>query len=286
MAAGLNHYLECLEDFKSLENLEPVFHQKLLEEFKTYMAIGGMPEAVKTYLDKKEFSATREVQNQILRTYELDFSKYAGSTEAMRISQLWVSIPTQIAKENQRFFFSAIKNSARSREYENSTQWLIDAGLVIRSTCVKLPNLPLSAYIESNIFKLFLLDVGLLGAQCKISPSIFVGFQEYFTHFKGSLFENYIAQELTAQSLGPLYYWKSKANAELDFILQLDNHIIPVEVKSGANRKSKSLKFYREKYKPTLAIKITPNRYSKKDALVELPVYATELISRLDQTSF
>lgn len=280
-AAGLDSLLEVMNDVKALETLEPVFHQRLLEEFKVYLACGGMPEAIQRYLEKNDFSVCREIQNQILSSYELDFSKHAGAVEGLRISQLWNSIPSQISKENERFFFSAIKGSARAREYEGAVQWLIDAGLVIRSSCIKSPLVPLSSYVEQSLFKLFFLDAGLLAAKCKISSKIFTSPNEYFTHFKGALLENAIAQELTAHHMGPLHYWKSKANAEVDFLLQLEDQIIPIEVKSGMNRKSKSLNFFREKYKSPLAFKLTPGPFLRKGSLIELPIYAAGLLPKL-----
>ena len=186
-------------------------------------------------------------QNEILDAYERDFSKHAPKEQVMKILTIWNQCHQQLAKENKKFIFSAIRNSARSRDYEEAIQWLQDAGLVYKSLHINTPKLPIDAYADNHIFKVFSLDVGLLGAQANLSAKTIIEGHSLFTEFKGALTEAYVAQELIANNYSKLYYWTSSGTAEVDFVIPYEQNILPLEVKANVSSKKKSLLVYGEK---------------------------------------
>lgn len=267
-----------LEEYHSYEPLPPPIHEKLLSLLKIYFFVGGMPEAVAEYTKTEKLHIVREIQSEILNAYEKDFAKHAPPNEIMKITTVWKQVHRQLAKENKKFIFAAIRKSARGRDYEDAIQWLSDAGLIHKSYLVETPKFPLSAYSENSIFKIFLADVGLLGAQSALSPQIVINGDLLFTEFKGALTENYIAQELIAAKHKEPYYWTSEGTAEIDFLIENNNEIYPLEVKSGASQKKKSLLVYGQKYAPKKLIRTSTMNLKHDGNIYNYPLY---FLSRL-----
>lgn len=277
--SALNH--EKLRTFAqecpSYEPLPEPLHEKLIELLKFYLFIGGMPEAVAEYARHEKLTVVREVQLEILNAYERDFAKHAPPHEIMKITTVWKQVHRQLAKENKKFIFSVIRQSARGRDYEDAIQWLLDAGLIYKSLFVETPKFPLSAYADASAFKIFLVDVGLLGAQSNLSASTIIDGNVLFTEFKGSLTENFIAQELMSTKQKELYYWASAGTAEIDFLIENDHEIFPLEVKAGASQKKKSLLIYGNKYAPSKLSRATLMNFKHDGDIYNYPLY---LISR------
>lgn len=272
---------QMIEQKNSFTAVAEAFHQVLVELLKKYYFVGGMPEAVSNYLVSHDFNTVREVQNEILKSYALDFSKHAPPHDVVKISRIWESIPLQLAKENKKFTFSSMAKNARAREYDDALQWLVDAGLIYQSCNISVPALPLRAYAEKKSFKIYLLDVGLLGTMVGLTPKILVEGNQLFTHFKGAFVENYVAQELTARHEEPLFYWSSPGMAEVDFIFGKDEKILPLEVKSGVHKKSRSLAEYVAKYHPSMASRTTLLNFGKTRDVCNFPLYGIALFPAL-----
>lgn len=267
-----------LEELQTCEPLPAPLHEKLIQLLKIYFFIGGMPEAVAEYAKTENLSVVREIQLEILNAYEKDFAKHAPTHEIMKITTVWKQVHRQLAKENKKFIFAAIRKSARGRDYEEAIQWLSDAGLIHKSYLVEAPKFPLSAYADNSIFKIFLADVGLLGAQSNLSPQTIIEGDLLFTEFKGALTENYVAQELIATKHKEPYYWASEGEAEIDFLIEEDHAIYPLEVKAGSSQKKKSLLVYSQKYAPSQLIRATTMNLKHDGDIYNYPLY---LISRL-----
>lgn len=266
---------EYLLEIKTIEPLPEILHQKLMHYLKHYFYIGGMPEAIEQWIDTQDFNKVREVQQNILQAYTLDFSKHAPSDAIMKIHQIWQIIPSQLAKENKKFIYSVLRTGARAKEFETAIQWLTEAGLIHRVTQISMPSIPLKAYAHFECFKTYLLDVGLLGAMTDLSAKILIQGDQYFTEFRGSFVENFIAQELicTHQPPDNLYYWRSEGKAEIDFILSIDNQIYPLEIKSGNTDKKKSLRVYDDKYQPHQLLRSSPMNLKKDGKIMNCPLY-------------
>lgn len=276
-ATGNEQSRSFLENIHAFDPIPEPLHQKLVLFLKYYLFVGGMPEAVAEYIKHDNFTIVRDVQMEILNAYERDFSKHAPPHDIMKITTVWKQIHRQLAKENKKFIFSAIRKSARGRDYEDAIQWLVDAGLIYKSYLVETPKFPLSAYADSNAFKIFSLDVGLLGAQSNLSPHAIIDGNTLFTEFKGAMTENFIAQELIASLHRELYYWTSSGTAEIDFLIQDDHEIYPLEVKAGENQKKKSLLVYGEKYAPSALSRATLMNLKHDGNIYNYPLY---LLSR------
>ena len=271
-ALGENDILKIIKENQI--DMINVFSDKIKDYLKQYLFIGGMPEVVETYLETKDFGEVRKKQKALLDAYEQDFSKHAPNNIVPRIRQLWNNIPTQLAKENKKFIYRLIKEGARAREYEIALSWLIDCGLVYQINRVKDCKIPLSAYQDFNAFKLYILDVGLLCAMAKIDAQVILEGNEIFTEFKGSLTEQFVLTELKSNVDTPIFYWSSeKGIAELDYIIQIKNKNIPIEVKSSENLQSKSLKTFVIKYKTDINIRTSMSNYRKEDWLINIPLY-------------
>jgi hypothetical protein len=232
-ALGKNSLRKLIEELEEPKAISEIFHEKLIKLLKYYFVIGGMPEAVATYLKNENLQEVRVVQKEILDAYTLDFAKHAPEEEVMKIMAVWESIPTQLAKENKKFIFSAIRESARAKSYETAIQWLKDAGLLLKANLISTPKLPLDAYADKRAFKIFMLDVGLLGAMSKLDPRVLLEGNRLFQEFKGALTENYVATELHDQHFDSLYYWSSEGIAEIDFVISTQQLISPLEVNAG-----------------------------------------------------
>lgn len=280
-ASGKNELVELINNMSISEKLPEIFHNDLCQQLKIYYYIGGMPEGILKYIKTSDFQEVRQIHKDILRSYELDFTKHATPIEAAKISLVWNSIPAQLAKENQKFIYSVIRPSARAREYENAIQWLVDANLILKCNRVSEPGLPLKAYANIDIFKTFLLDVGLMSTMSRLSSKTLVEGNQLFTHHKGALSENYIAQSLHQMIDDQLYYWTSEGKAELDFILQNDEEVIPMEVKSGKSKKKQSLRVYRDKYHPKLSVRTSLHHLDYDNHLLTVPLYAIHELFRL-----
>lgn len=276
-AAGKPELRELIETNQDFTPFPEPFHIQLTELLKQYYFTGGMPEAVYVYFDSGHFDETRGVQEEIIETYLLDFSKHAQPTDVIKISSVWRTIPSQLAKENKKFIFSGIQKNARAREYESSMQWLTDAGLIYKSLNITSPKLPLSSYAENNYFKVFLLDIGLLGAMSGVTAAMIIRGNEIFTHFHGAFVENYVAQQLIGKFKGELFYWTSTGKAEVDFLFAEGGKIYPLEAKAGINLKSKSLKVYSDKYQPTIVSRTSLNNMNADGITRNYPLYAVSL---------
>lgn len=254
------------------EIIEP-FHEKLISLLRIYYFVGGMPEAVKTYLETKDLEEVRSIQHSIIFGYENDFAKYAPNNIVPKIRLVWQSILGQLAKENRKFIYGQLKKGARAKDFEEAINWLTNAGLVLKSTQISKPSIPLKSYANHDIFKLFLLDIGLLNAMGNISSQILLNKNQLLIEFKGALTEQYVAQELKQHF--DLVYWSAEnATAEIDFIIQKELDVKPIEVKAEENLKAKSLKVYREKYNSPNGIRISMSPYRKEEWLENIPLYA------------
>lgn len=266
-------------------NLITVFKDKFISYLREYYFIGGMPSAVNKYIETKDYKQVRKVQLKLLKAYEEDFSKHAPTEIVPRLKMLWNSIPAQLAKENKKFIYGLIKDGARAKEYELALAWLIDCGLIYKIDRVNKPNIPLIAYQDASAFKLYILDVGLLGAMTRIDAKILLEGNEIFTEFKGSFTEQFVLTELKSNKDIPVFYWSAeRATAELDFLVQLGTDVVPIEVKSEENLKAKSLKSFVEKYNTKINVRTSMSDYRKEDWLINIPLYSIGNIENIITT--
>lgn len=251
-----------------------VLREKLSDLLRQYYYVGGMPEAVNYYKDNKEFTGVRQIQKNLLAYYQQDFSKHAEPRLTERLNLVWSSIPAQLAKENRKFIYGQVRHGARAKDFELAIQWLSDCGLIHVIHRVTKPGYPLKAYEDLNAFKIYLLDVGLLGAMADLSSNTIVEGNRIFTEFKGALAEQYVLQELIAEDhLNPMYYSAENSRMEIDFIVQKGDEVIPIEVKAEENLRAKSLRSYCEKYKPKTAVRFSMSDYREQDWMVNVPLY-------------
>lgn len=269
-----------LEEIHLIEPLAENIYLKLLELFKTYVYIGGLPEAIQMYINTEDYQQVRTVQEEVLRAYALDFAKHAPPMQVMKISEVWQNIPAQLAKENKKFIFSTIRKGARSKEYESAINWLAEAGLINKVYNVSVPKLPLKAYVHSEHFKIYLVDVGLLGAMTLLSTKTLIDDHQLFQEFKGALTENYITQVLAAQA-PELYYWSSEGKAELDHLVAYSDEIYPVEIKSGFSNKKQSLRVFDAKYNPRLLVRISQNNLILNGKILNCPLFLAQKLEQL-----
>lgn len=263
------------------EPFAPPFHAELLEALRLYYFIGGMPEAVAQYRRDKDLNKVRAVQKELLSAYLMDISKHAGKAEAVKIANVWNSIPGQLARENKKFKFSEVSVHARARDYHDSLQWLAQAGLVYKCFSIKTPKLPLSGYREDSIFKLYLLDTGLLGALLDLSQRTILEGNRLFSEYNGAFTENYVAQELTAAGQKALYYWASKSYAEVDFVIAHGEEIFPLEVKAGTSAHKTSLALFGERYGSRVLSMATLRNLKRDGKVCNYPLYAVSRFPEL-----
>lgn len=256
-------------------DLMSAFREKYIDWLKKYYYIGGMPEVVSSFAEEKDFGEVRYLQKQIIEMYENDFSKHTTEQELPRIRMVWNSVSMQLAKENKKFLFGKIKEGARSKDFEIAIEWLQDCGLITKVYRVNKPAMPLKAYIEFSAFKLYLLDVGLLSAMSDLDARTILEGNRIFTEFKGALTEQYVLQQLIADTeYVPYYFTETKSKGEIDFLIQKGMDIIPVEVKAEENLRAKSLKCFCEKYEPREAIRTSMSDYKQQDWLTNIPLWA------------
>ena len=272
------HYINGLD---TLDPLPEIILSKLELEFKRYLICGGMPEAIVTLLENKGIQEVEDVLQNILDLYTLDFSKYATSTDIPRINSLWNSLPSQLAKENRKFIYRIVRSGARAREYEDALLWLEEAGLIYRIFNISKPGLPLSAYQDVSAFKVYACDCGLLRRLAKLSPEIILSGNAGYTEFKGALAENAVLQSLVAQNDVKPYYWSSENRAEVDFVLQIQTDIIPVEIKSDVRISGKSLSVYNTKFNPPYRIRLSMNNLKENGRLISCPIPLTDWLYKI-----
>jgi predicted AAA+ superfamily ATPase len=256
------------------KELLKVYREKYIDWLKKYYYIGGMPEVVAAFAENKDFQEARYLQKKIIEMYEDDFSKHTAENELPRIRMVWNSIPMQLAKENKKFFFGKIRKGARAKDFEIAIEWLQDCGLIKKVYNISKPAVPLKAYVEFSAFKLYLLDVGLLGALSELDAMSILEGNAVFVEFKGALTEQFVHQQLVADTeYTPYYYSETKSEGEIDFVIQKGRHIIPIEVKAEENLRAKSLRVYCDKYKPEIAVRTSMSDYREQEWLVNVPLY-------------
>lgn len=274
----------ALADALTAENWDSLapFHERLVRLLRDYMFVGGMPEVAAEFAASRDYSLAREIQLEILKAYDRDFSKHAPSAQVPKIRAVWQSIPAQLAKGQRRFSYAGLGPGARSRTHLEAIEWLAQAGVVHQVTRAAAPRQPLAGYADSSAFKLFLADVGLMGALAGLSAQAVIDPGRLFTEFRGSLTEQYAASELSAAfGAAPRYWTNSSGSAEVDFLVERDQDIVPVEVKAGLNLKSQSLRVYRQKFEPRLAVRASLAPYARRGTVVDLPLYALQTLPTL-----
>lgn len=250
------------------------FHGILTEHFKKYLYIGGMPAVVSKFANNSDLLSVRELQLQILASYENDFSKHAPISQLPRIRMIWQSIVSQLAKENSKFIYSLIRKGSRAKEFELAIEWLSNAGLIHKVNRINKSGMPITAYADWNDFKLYLHDVGLLGALANLPLNVILEGNHVFEEFKGVLSEQFICQQIVSQNLQPFYWSPDDGRSEVDFVIQKLDQIIPIEVKSSENLKSRSLRVYYDKYLPKECIRTSLSPYILQDWMKNIPMYS------------
>lgn len=278
MATGNERFAELLknQDYEMITS----FKQTYIDALKHYYFVGGMPEAVQSFAESKDFNEVRAIQKRILAAYEQDFSKHAPNEIVPKIRMLWNSIPSQLARENKKFVYGLVREGGRAREYETAIMWLSDCGLVHKVSRVNAAGIPLKAYEDLKAFKIFIVDVGLLGCMTGLRQRTLLDGDDLFIEFKGALTEQYVCQQLkTIDDLGIYYYTNDRGSCEIDFVVDTGEQIVPIEVKAETNLRAKSLKTYRERFEPELSVRTSMADYKKEDWLLNLPLYAIENIT-------
>lgn len=281
-ANGDRNLVEYLKGIDSISNIPDIFSGPLMEKLKMYFVVGGMPEAVKVWTEEGDIREVDKIQSEILDAYEYDFAKHADPIDVPKIRMIWNSLPSQLARENKKFLYSVVKKSARAREYENALNWLVNADLVKKVPRVTKPGIPLSAYEDLEAFKIYMGDVGLLRRHSRLSSSTFSEENRLFEEFKGALTENYVLESLLNIPDVSLYYW-SDTPYEVDFIIQLENDVFPVEAKSGKNIKAASIKNYARVYseQTKLCVRLSMRNLSYDGNVLNIPLYLADEIGRI-----
>ena len=280
-AIGEDQLLSAIKekDYTIINN----FADRLKTRLKEYYYVGGMPEAVNNYVKEKDLSTVREIQNQILQEYRNDFSKHILAKDISKVQMIWDSIPSHLAREKKKFIYKDIKVGGRAAEFENAMTWLINTGLVYKVSKIFKPQIPLARGEEREIFKLFMLDTGLLCAKANIDiSSFYLSDKNIFSDFCGAITEQYVCQELKSQGFHDVFYWGNKeGKSEVDFLIQNKSDVIPIEVKSETNTKAQSLKVYVEMYKPNTVIKTSMNMFRIENRNYFIPLYLMESLKNI-----
>jgi predicted AAA+ superfamily ATPase len=263
------------------KNLINSFHDEYIELLKQYFLIGGMPEVVKSFIETKSYFEMRKIQNQILSDYQNDFGKHAPNNIIPRIQMVFNSIPSQLAKENKKFTYNSLKKGARSKDYEIAIQWLTDAGILHKVVRINSLLYPIKHYEDTSSFKLFLVDVGLLSAINQVNPTTILDDYNIMKEFKGALTEQFTLQQLLVSGFTPNYYSNDNSKSEIDFVIQQNDSVIPIEVKAGKNLISKSLKANIEKYNIKQAIKFSINKLLFNENVFNIPLYLADNLKTL-----
>lgn len=256
-------------------NLITIYKDRLMDYLRQYYYVGGMPEAILNFTTNRSFNEVRDIQKSILNAYELDFSKHPPANIVPRIRMLWNSLPAQLAKENRKFIYGLVREGSRAKDYEVALSWLTDSGQVSKVSRVTKPGIPLKAYEDVSSFKLFPVDIGLLCAMTDLDHKTLIKGNQLFTEFKGALTEQFVWQELRCMESFPVFYWSAeRATAETDFLIQHNDHFIPIEVKAEENLRSRSLKVFYEKYNPSISVRFSMSDYREDKWLKNIPLYA------------
>ena len=275
LALGEENLAKLIEEKNPENPLISDLREAYIPFLRDYYFTGGMPEAVLTFVETRDYDKVRSVQNDIISQYEGDFGKHVDSKELPRIRMVWNSLPMQLAKENKKFFFGQIKSGARMKEFEIAIQWLCDAGLIYKVQKVSKPAMPLKAYSVFSDFKVYLNDIGLLGALSELDKDSIISGNDVFIEFKGALTEQYVFQELKAMTSYTLYYYSGeKSTYEVDFLIQKGKLIVPLEVKAEENVKAKSLRFFVDKFNSEYAVRTSMSNYRKEEWLTNIPLWA------------
>lgn len=279
-AAGETLLLEQLEQKSGAEAIPQMLHDKLLRMLRYFLFLGGMPEVVGHYLGHQDVEAVRHIQKEILNAYERDFSKYTSPSGAIRVSEIWRSTPSQLARVTKKFKYSDVQKGGRASRFESAIEWLRKSGLVHQVFNIKTPKLPLSGYADESKFKIYILDTGLLGAMLGLASRTIVMGDKLFSEYSGAFVENFVVTELVKNGFEDLYYWTSASEAEVDLVINHQEKILPLEVKGGMSRRTKSLRVYTAKYNPPRVFRTSPRNFTRDADLTNIPLYA---ISRLPQ---
>lgn len=264
------------------ENIPAVIFNRLVEEFRRYQVCGGMPEAVSALIDGKGTAAVDDILRNILALYEIDFSKYAEPKEVTRIRSVWQSLPSQLSKENRKFIYNVIRTGARAKDYEDALTWLKDAGMIYQVFNVTKPGIPLKGYADGDAFKIYACDCGLLRRLAGVRPEVIMNRNAGFTEFKGAMAENIVLQSIMAQEgLEMPFYWTSGNQAEIEFLLEVGNDIVPVEVKAEGNISGRSLSVYTQKYSPARKIRFSMNNLQENGGLYSIPSPMADWLTKL-----
>lgn len=267
---------EYLESLTEIAPLPEIAMGSIGEAYRRYQVCGGMPAAVAAMLEKRGIQEIEDIQKSILTAYSLDFAKHAPGKDIPRIAAIWNSIPSQLAKENRKFIYKLVKTGARAREYEDALLWLEHAGMIYRILCSSKPGLPLRAYDGLSAFKIYLCDGGLLRVMAQLPVEVLWTENPLYTEFKGAMAENMVLLSLTANFDVTPRYWTSEATAEVDFLLQDNASILPVEVKSGTRLRGKSLGIYIDRFAPGLALRFSMNNLKQDGAVLNLPLFLAD----------
>jgi len=272
-ATGNDRLCELIKE--SYKNFTPLsLHDTAMDLYKTYLVVGGMPRAVSEYVNKKDFDYVVAIQKTLNDAYIADMAKYASPHETTKIMAAWASVPTQLAKENQKFQYKVIKSGARAHEYETPLDWLKASGIINKCVRVSEGKMPLAAYADNSAFKIYMVDTGLLCSKLDIVANIILNSPHSFDGFKGALAENYIMQALVTNGFSP-FYWESSGKAELDFVFQdRQGNVIPLEAKSATNVRAKSLKKFIEIYTPVYSIRVSAKNFGFENNIKSIPLYA------------
>ncbi|HOY32364.1 MAG TPA: AAA family ATPase [Bacteroidales bacterium] len=281
LSAADSNLLAFLESVDKVEALPEIFFDSLVKRLKEYFITGGMPDAVVSIAEKSDVSLTQTVLQNILNAYALDFSKHVASKDIQKIHYIWSSLPSQLSRENKKFLYQAVKNGARAREYEDALQWLINAGLIHKIYRSAKPALPISAYDDLSCFKIYMIDVGILRRLSQLDPIAISEGNRLFMEFKGALTENFVLNCLIRQFETIPRYWASDNRAELDFLLQYQNEIIAVEVKSDENIRSKSMAFYRKEFAPKLGLRYSLRNLKYDNGVLNIPLFMADFTKKL-----
>lgn len=279
---SFSEFLEAMDETEILTllrekkwDLIQTFHERIIVLLKQYYYVGGMPEVVENYVNNRNYEEVRKIQKDILDAYELDFSKHAPQQIIPKIRMVWKSLPSQLARENKKFVYGLVKSGARAREYEDTLNWLVDYGLIHRIYRITKPGFPLRSYEDLKAFKLYALDTGLLGALSGLDAQILIKKNDLFTEFKGALTEQFVLQQLINENnIHPNYWSNNTSTNEIDFIIELQQNLFPLEVKAEINLQSKSLKSYYNQFKPRISIRTSLAHFKKEDWIVNIPLYA------------
>lgn len=284
LANGDENLAKFIEQIDKIEPIPDAFFNPLYEKLKMYYVTGGMPESVLMWAKARDVNAMQETLFEIITAYERDFAKHPNVSEFPKISMIWNSIPSQLARENKKFLYKVVKNGARAREYEDALQWLVSAQLVYKIYRNTAPNLPIAAYDDVSAFKIYLADVGLLRRLAQLAPTAFAEGNRLFTEFKGALTENYVLQALLTQfEVTPRYWSQTNPPYEVDFLIQRENDIFPIEVKSEANINSRSLKKFKELFpnQTKLRIRFSLNNLKLDDDMLNIPLFMADYTDKL-----